>query len=87
VAVGGRTTLLGPVLGAVAVAWAQTSLSERFPSAWTYLYGLLFIVAVGFFPGGLASIGGLVRRRRGSTPEEPAPSAGAPADTRLEVAR
>ena len=31
VAVGGRATLLGPVLGAVAVAWAQTTLSERVP--------------------------------------------------------
>jgi urea transport system permease protein len=86
VAVGGRATLLGPVLGAVAVAWAQTTLSERFPSAWTYLYGALFIVAVGFFPGGPASIGGLVRRRRGSEPEA-APAAEAPADAELEVAR
>ncbi|MGC4855379.1 urea ABC transporter permease subunit UrtC [Micromonospora sp. DT4] len=32
VAVGGRATLLGPVLGAVAVAWARTALSERFPA-------------------------------------------------------
>jgi urea transport system permease protein len=70
VAVGGRTTLLGPVLGAVAVAWAQTSLSERLPSAWTYLYGLLFIVAVGFFPGGLASIGDALRRRRAAAPDD-----------------
>jgi urea transport system permease protein len=75
VAVGGRATLLGPVVGAVAVAWAQTSLSERFPSAWTYLYGLLFIVAVGFLPGGLASIGTMLRRRRG---EEPLPAGGPP---------
>ena len=89
VAVGGRTTLLGPVLGAVAVAWAQTSLSERFPSAWTYLYGLLFIVAVGFLPGGLASIGGLLRRRREAAAThaaEPEP-AGTPADAEPAVAR
>jgi urea transport system permease protein len=75
VAVGGRATLLGPLVGAVAVAWAQTSLSERFPSAWTYLYGLLFIVAVGFLPGGLASIGTMLRRRRGG---EPLPAGGPP---------
>ena len=48
VAIGGRSTLLGPVLGAIAVAWAQTSLSEQFPSGWTYAQGLLFIVVVGF---------------------------------------
>ena len=44
---GGRGTLLGPVLGAIGVAWAQTLFSERFPSEWTYAQGLLFIVVVG----------------------------------------
>ncbi|QKW14715.1 urea ABC transporter permease subunit UrtC [Verrucosispora sp. NA02020] len=63
VAIGGRATLLGPVLGAVAVAWARTALSERFPGTWTYLQGLLFVVVVAFLPGGLASLVGLVRRR------------------------
>ncbi|PRC55852.1 urea ABC transporter permease subunit UrtC, partial [Mycobacterium sp. ITM-2017-0098] len=31
VAIGGRTTLLGPVLGAIGVAWAQTLFSEQYP--------------------------------------------------------
>ncbi|MEO3768827.1 urea ABC transporter permease subunit UrtC [Micromonospora sp. B9E7] len=66
VAVGGRATLLGPVLGAVAVAWARTALSERFPGTWTYLQGLLFVVVVAFLPGGLASLWALARRRDGS---------------------
>ncbi|WP_327094153.1 urea ABC transporter permease subunit UrtC [Nocardia vinacea] len=56
VAIGGRTTLLGPVLGAIGVAWAQTALSEEFPSSWTYLQGVLFIVVVGFIPAGLAGV-------------------------------
>ncbi|MGK8520885.1 urea ABC transporter permease subunit UrtC [Nocardia asteroides] len=56
VAIGGRTTLLGPVLGAIGVAWAQTALSEEFPSGWTYLQGVLFIVVVGFVPAGLAGL-------------------------------
>lgn len=54
VALGGRTTLLGPVLGAIAVAWAETSISERFPSGWTYAVGVLFMLVVAFLPGGLA---------------------------------
>lgn len=62
VAIGGRTTLLGPVLGAIGVAWAQTSLSEEFPSGWTYLQGLLFIVVVGFLPAGLAGFGPLAKQ-------------------------
>ena len=64
VAVGGRSTLLGPVLGAVAVAWAKTALSERFPAAWTYFEGALFILVVAFLPGGLASLATFARRRR-----------------------
>ncbi|MDV8001471.1 urea ABC transporter permease subunit UrtC [Rhodococcus sp. IEGM 1408] len=62
VAIGGRATLLGPVLGAIGVAWAQTAFSEAYPSQWTYLQGILFIVVVGFLPGGLASL--FVLRRR-----------------------
>jgi urea transport system permease protein len=64
VAVGGRASLVGPAVGAIAVAWAKTALSERFPSAWTYFEGLLFVLPVVFLPGGLASLAGLVRRRR-----------------------
>jgi urea transport system permease protein len=77
VAIGGRTTLLGPVLGAIGVAWAQSLFSERFPSEWTYAQGLLFIVVVGFFPAGLAGLAVLLRRRRKPKPaavaEEPEP--------------
>ncbi|MFA5710072.1 urea ABC transporter permease subunit UrtC [Mycolicibacterium sp.] len=64
VAIGGRTTLLGPALGAIGIAWAQTLFSERFPSEWTYAQGLLFIIVVGFFPAGLAGLGALFTRRR-----------------------
>lgn len=63
-AVGGRASLVGAVLGAVAVAWAQSTLSDEFPAAWTYLQGLLFVLAVGFLPGGLASLGVVLRKRR-----------------------
>ena len=64
VAIGGRATLLGPVLGAIAVSWAETGLSEQFPSFWTYFQGALFIVVVAFLPQGLASLGGLWKRWR-----------------------
>ncbi|PYE18743.1 urea ABC transporter membrane protein [Williamsia limnetica] len=74
VAIGGRTTLLGPVLGAIGVAWAQTNLSESFPSGWVYAQGLLFIVVVGFFPAGLAGLGALARwRRKRAEPDPPDP--------------
>jgi urea transport system permease protein len=74
VAVGGRAVLLGPVLGAIAVAWAKSRLSEEFPATWTYLQGLLFVLVVAFLPGGLASLAVLGwRRRRPIADEPPAP--------------
>jgi urea transport system permease protein len=56
VAIGGRATLWGAVLGALLVNWAKSGLSERFPSFWTYFLGLLFIVVIAFAPQGLAGI-------------------------------
>ena len=67
VAVGGRASLIGPAVGAVAVAWARTALSEKVPSAWTYFEGLLFILPIVFLPGGIASLVTFLRRRRAST--------------------
>ncbi|WP_232822798.1 urea ABC transporter permease subunit UrtC [Glycomyces dulcitolivorans] len=62
VAIGGRASLVGPVVGALAVAWAQTALSEQFPSAWTYAQGLLFILVIALLPGGIASIASVAKR-------------------------
>lgn len=80
VAIGGRTTLLGPILGAIGVAWAQTSLSESFPSGWTYMQGILFIVVVGFIPAGLAGLWPLLRDRVRARRESTAPPPTAPAE-------
>ena len=68
VAIGGRTTLLGPVLGAIGVAWEQTLFSEQYPSGWIYGQGLLFILVVGFFPAGLAGLAVFLRRKNKGTP-------------------
>lgn len=57
VALGGRASLLGPALGAIAVGYGQSTLSEQFPTNWVYFQGLLFIVVILFLPGGLASLG------------------------------
>lgn len=60
-ALGGRATLFGPALGAIAVGYAQSALSESFPSAWSYLQGGLFVLVILFLPGGIASLGGPIR--------------------------
>ena len=56
VALGGRASLLGPALGAIAVGYGQSSLSEAFPNNWVYFQGALFIVVMLLLPGGLASL-------------------------------
>ena len=55
-AVGGRTSLLGAIYGAVLVGWARTTFSEAAPELWLFAMGALFIVVVVAFPNGLAGI-------------------------------
>jgi urea transport system permease protein len=64
VALGGRATILGPAIGAIGVAWAQTTLSEEFPSFWIYFQGALFVVVIAVLPGGLAQVPGMLSRLR-----------------------
>lgn len=64
VALGGRSSLLGPALGAIAVGYGRSSLSERYPTNWTYFQGALFIVVMLLLPGGIASLGSRLRSLR-----------------------
>jgi urea transport system permease protein len=61
VAIGGRYSIVGAVAGALLYNYAETSLSEAWPSGWKYLVGALFIAVMVWAPRGLA---GLVRFRR-----------------------
>lgn len=56
VAVGGRGTLWGAVLGAIAVNFAKTRVSEARPDDWQYVQGALFIAVLAFAPGGLVAL-------------------------------
>jgi urea transport system permease protein len=56
VALGGRTSLFGAALGAIAVGYGQSALSEQFPTQWTYFQGALFIVVMLLLPGGISSL-------------------------------
>ena len=53
VAVGGRGTLAGPVIGSLLVNAAKSGLSESFPVIWQFFLGGLFISAVLLFPSGI----------------------------------
>jgi len=65
VAVGGRATITGAVLGAILVSWARSVFSETYPDTWLYFYGALFICVVLIFPAGIVGTWrNLVRTRR-----------------------
>ena len=53
VAVGGRATLVGAVLGAVLVNFAKSFLSEQFPEIWLFFQGGLFLLVVTVLPNGV----------------------------------
>lgn len=53
VAVGGRGTLIGAIIGALVVNFAQTFLSEQFAEVWLFFQGALFLLVVTVLPDGL----------------------------------
>ena len=55
-AVGGRTSLLGAIYGALIIGWARTTFSEAAPEAWLLAMGSLFIFVVMALPNGLAGV-------------------------------
>ncbi|MFP6757497.1 MAG: urea ABC transporter permease subunit UrtC [Alphaproteobacteria bacterium] len=53
VAIGGRGSLYGAVLGAILVNYAKTYLTGALPEAWLYALGGLFVASTIFLPKGL----------------------------------
>jgi urea transport system permease protein len=53
VALGGRGTLVGAILGTLIVNFARTILSEQFPAFWLFFQGALFLVVVTVLPSGI----------------------------------
>ncbi|MGC0985652.1 urea ABC transporter permease subunit UrtC [Pantoea agglomerans] len=61
VALGGRGTLIGPLLGAAIVNGARSFFTVAFPEYWLFFLGLMFILVTLFLPHGVI---GLLRRRK-----------------------
>ncbi|CAK9884963.1 MAG: hypothetical protein XXXJIFNMEKO3_01355 [Candidatus Erwinia impunctatus] len=61
VALGGRGTLIGPVLGAVIVNGAKSWFTVAFPEYWLLFLGVMFIAVTLFLPRGVI---GLLRRNK-----------------------
>ena len=60
-AVGGRATLIGPIVGAFFVNGAKSWFTVAFPEYWLFFLGALFIAVTLFLPNGII---GLFRRKK-----------------------
>ncbi|MDJ1181937.1 urea ABC transporter permease subunit UrtC [Roseofilum casamattae] len=79
VAVGGRASLVGAIVGALLVNFARSGLSEQFPEIWLFFQGALFLIVVMVLPNGVVGWirtegWNLLRSRFGSTPLATYPS-------------
>jgi urea transport system permease protein len=64
VAIGGRGTLYGAVLGAFLVNYAKTYFTAALPSMWLYALGALFVLVTLFLPRGVVGLLGARRHTR-----------------------
>ncbi|MGC2578902.1 MAG: hypothetical protein WA376_15155, partial [Terrimicrobiaceae bacterium] len=81
VAVGGRGTLIGPIIGSVGVNALKSWATRAFPDLWLIILGGLFVVIVLFMPRGIVGIPAQIKefrdrfRRRDLVPVVPEGSA------------
>ncbi len=75
VAVGGRGTLIGPVLGAFGVNALKSWATRAYPDLWLIFLGTLFVLVTLFMPKGLVGLPGQLRglKRRYFDPRQEAP--------------
>jgi urea transport system permease protein len=64
VAVGGRGTLYGAVVGALLVNLAQTYFTSAFPELWLYALGAMFVLVTLFLPKGVMGLAAQLKRRQ-----------------------
>jgi len=76
VAVGGRGTLAGAILGTVLVNLGKTWFTSALPAFWLFALGALFIFVTLFLPRGLMGLFGW--RRPAALPEPATPTSAAP---------
>ncbi len=56
VAVGGRATKFGPIIGAIVVNMLKSYTTQAYPDSWLIILGLIFVFVVLFMPDGIVGI-------------------------------
>jgi urea transport system permease protein len=64
VAVGGRGTLIGPILGAIGVNAVKSWTTRAFPDMWLLILGTLFVLVTLLMPKGIVGLPGQLRALR-----------------------
>ncbi|TVZ41225.1 urea transport system permease protein [Alteromonadaceae bacterium 2753L.S.0a.02] len=70
VALGGRGTLYGAIIGAVLVNYAKTYFTGAFPEIWLFMLGGLFVLATTTLPKGIVGLAEDLLEKRKSTPND-----------------
>lgn len=63
VAVGGRGTKWGPVIGAILVSLLKSHTTQAYPDSWLIILGLLFVFVVLFMPDGIVGVARQVKSK------------------------
>jgi urea ABC transporter permease protein UrtC len=85
-AVGGRGTIVGPIIGAISVNALKSWATTKYPDYWLIILGVLFILIVLFMPKGIvglpAQLRGLFKKKTALSQPAPIVAAGEPANAK-----
>ena len=68
-AVGGRATLIGPIVGAFAVNGAKSWFTAAFPEYWLYFLGAIFVAVTLYLPQGIVGLVRSIMRKISNNPD------------------
>ena len=71
-AVGGRGTLIGPIIGAVIVNTGKSIFTAAFPEFWLFALGALFVIVTLFLPKGIVGAVNALTGKMARRPQKPA---------------
>jgi urea transport system permease protein len=74
VAVGGRNSLYGAIIGAIVVSYAKTRFTAIMPEAWLFALGGLFVLVTLLLPKGIAGIIPSIKQKFAKMPDSTEPN-------------
>jgi urea transport system permease protein len=87
VAVGGRGTLIGPVIGAIFINALKSWSTRSYPDLWLLILGTLFILVTVFMPKGIVGLPGQLRSLRERFRPKSAPAPATADESKPEMAK